>query len=79
MTRAKSKKSPKDIKNAISIAQSNLNNTFRSFDKRTQDIIISFFNLHNTAALLFDMMPQEAKDYTTQCVELSQELNEKSE
>lgn len=80
MTRVKNSKSTKkDKEQAIAIAQNNLNNTYRSFDKRSQDIIVSFFNLHNAAALLFDMLPQEAKDYTEQCIALSQEINEKSE
>lgn len=77
MTQAKKGKSTKkDNQNAIAIAQNNLNNTYRSFDKRVQEIVVSFFNLHNAAALLFDMLPQEAKDYTEQCIALSQELNE---
>lgn len=81
MTQRKKSKTDKQVvmQSAIAIAQNNLNNTFRAFNKGTQDIVINFFNLHNAASLLFGMLDKDAQEYVEQCIALSQELNEKSE
>lgn len=51
----------------------NLRDKFLSLTEEDQKRITTFFNLHNAAAFCFDQMSNEAKEYCSYCVQLSNE------
>ncbi len=69
MTQVK-KTASKKAKKAV-----DLRTEFLALAPKEQQVVTNFFNLHNAAHLLYDLLSDKGKAYVSYCIELSQEAN----
>lgn len=67
---AAQKKGSKAPKKAV-----DLRSEFLALDQNDQQFVTNFFNLHNAAHLMYDLMSDKAKSYVSYCIDLSNNAN----
>ena len=52
-----------------------LRSEFLALDPKDQQAVTNFFNLHNAAHFIYDLLSDQAKSYVSYCIQLSSEAN----
>lgn len=52
-----------------------LRSEFLALDQKEQQAIANFFNLHNAAHFIYDLLSDKAKNYVSYCIQLSSEAD----
>lgn len=50
-----------------------LRTEFLALAPKEQQVVTNFFNLHNAAHLLYDLLSEKGQAYVSYCIQLSQE------